>query len=394
MVSLPQELIDAIIDQVQDNTSLKSCAIAASPFLSPCQRRIFRSLHVHRGFSGKNRRRTLRSTSVFFTASPHLASHVRELIIELPDDCAAECGSLQVVLRSVQNIERLVVSGMSALWSNLEPGATSALFASVALPSLNRFHVMGIRGVPSALIAAATSIPVVSFSDVIIGDQDRGEEAHGSSSAPRLRHLILPDSRSGTPSICDFLLHPRTLPYTSHIERLEIRIDSSSGKYDHRLLAACAATLKCLVIDPGALVASINIPHLPHVRRVEIRVFVGHNRQLPSLFPTTLSTLASALPLVEIITLTFVVEPLHPEIAWPDAGPLPILGPSFLNRTDLLHLRQVHCKLVRRNTLHSMDALFGRFVGAMESRMPGLQGTGILTCTLAEPQLRYVERLP
>ncbi|KAJ6582952.1 hypothetical protein DFH09DRAFT_1309203 [Mycena vulgaris] len=165
-----------------------------------------------------------------------------------------------------------------------------------------------------------------------------------------------------------FLLHPRTLPYTSHIERLEIRIDSSSGRYDHKLLAACAATLKCLVIDPGVLVASINTPHLPHVRRVEIRVFVGHNRQFPSLFPTMLSMLASALPLVEVIALRFVVEPLHPEI--------------------------IHCKLVRPNTLHSMDALFGRFVGAMDSHIPRLQDTGILTCTLAEPQLRYVERLP
>jgi hypothetical protein len=129
------------------------------------------------------------------------------------------------------------------------------------------------------------------------------------------------------------------------------------------------------------------------VRELDFKVFVDHRRELPALFPSTLATITSALPLVETITLTFVVEPAYPEVAWPDADPLPIFGPAFANRMELLHLHRVHCSLLQRNTFGSMDALFQFFVSAMESRMPGLQGTGILTCTLA-PMQRYMEQLP
>ncbi|KAJ7468102.1 hypothetical protein FB451DRAFT_1258100 [Mycena latifolia] len=392
MASLPQELVDAIIDEVHDKASLKSCALVATTFLPPSQRSIFRSLSVYRQQS--QRRQNLVAASGFLTASPHLASYVRDMIIELPNG-GPECAHLEIVLRSIHNVERLVVSGKSVLWTRLGPGARTALLDSVALPSLSRLHLMNIRGVPVALIAVATSIPVISFCGISMDTREEPPnlsiQLHNSSSPPRILHLILVDSGLLVRPICDFL--PRTAPYTGHIERLEIRIDPYSGEYDQRLLVACANTLKYLVIDPGALLEPINIPHLPLVCGVEMKVFVDHNRHLPTHFPSTLLRLASALPLVETITLAFVVEPLHPKVAWSDPGPLPIFGTSFANRLELLHLRRVHYKLLQRNTFGSTDALFRRFVSAMESRMPGLQGTGILTCTLS-PQPRYVDRLP
>jgi hypothetical protein len=87
------------------------------------------------------------------------------------------------------------------------------------------------------------------------------------------------------------------------------------------------------------------------------------------------------------MTLVFVVEPLHPglEVDWPDEGPLPPFGLSFMDRTQLLHLRRVHCMLRQHGVLRDMSAVFDRFVPAMESKMPGLQGTGILRCTLDDP---------
>lgn len=138
----------------------------------------------------------------------------------------------------------------------------------------------------------------------------------------------------------------------------------------------------------------IDIPHLPLVRDVEIKVFVDYGRRLPALFPSTFAQIASSLPLVERITLAFVVEPLFPELPWDDTDPLPIVGSSFMNRMQLLHLRRVHCKLLQRSAFGSMEALFGRFVTAMEMKMPGLLGAGMLECTLADPQPPYVERLP
>jgi hypothetical protein len=123
------------------------------------------------------------------------------------------------------------------------------------------------------------------------------------------------------------------------------------------------------------------------VLEVEIKTFVGDNRRLGLFFSSNLLQVASSLPLVETITLVFVVQPLYPglEVDWPDEGPLPIFGPSFMDRTQLLHLRRVHCILRRNKAFGDESAVFDRFVPAMESKMPGLRGRGILKCTLDLP---------
>jgi hypothetical protein len=136
------------------------------------------------------------------------------------------------------------------------------------------------------------------------------------------------------------------------------------------------------------LVDITRLPLLPFVLEVEIKVWVGDDRRLPALFSQNISQIAPSLPLAETITLVVFVEPIHPdpEVDWPDEAPLPIFGPSFMDRTQLLHLRQVHCILRREGPFDDISALFDRFVLAMESMMPGLQGTGILRCTLDNPQ--------
>jgi hypothetical protein len=130
------------------------------------------------------------------------------------------------------------------------------------------------------------------------------------------------------------------------------------------------------------------LPLLPSLLEIEIKVFFDDRRRLPAFFAPNLSQIASSLPFVETITLVFVAEPLHPEVEWPDGTPLPIFDLSFMNRTQLLYLRRVHCKILCRNVFSEDNTLFDRFVPAMKSMMPGLQGTGILKCTLYDPYQR------
>ncbi|KAJ7832091.1 hypothetical protein B0H14DRAFT_1179168 [Mycena olivaceomarginata] len=238
--------------------------------------------------------------------------------------------------------------------------------------------------VPAALISAATAIPVISIYHVHMDLGEISNHIHDSAPAPRLRHLILGDDVG--PAIYDFLLHPRNPAYIQQIERLEIRINEHSASYDARIIAACAATLKYLVIDYPA--DPIKLPLLLSVLEVEIKTFVGVNRRLGLFFSSNLLQVASSLPLVETITLVFDVEPLFAglEVDWPDEGPLPIFGPSFMDRTQLLHLRRVHCILRRNTAFGDVSAFFDRFVPAMESKMPGLRSRGILKCTLADLQ--------
>ncbi|KAJ7359683.1 hypothetical protein DFH08DRAFT_952787 [Mycena albidolilacea] len=371
---LPQELFDAIIDEIHDKETLKACALLSSAFLPPSQRNLFRKVQLG-GHS--------RDISAPLAEFPHLVSYIRDLTIYVWDT-ASNFAAVPAVLRSVQNIESLAVFGRAVNWNRLGYEASSALLDCLSRPSLRRLDLKHVEGVPTAFILAATAIPVVSFEYVHM-DLGGGISDHLRNSAPasRIRHLILNDGDPAVFAICDFLLHPRKNPaYTQQIERLEIRIDQHSVSQFERIMGACAATLKCLAVDATDL---IRLPLLPSVLEVEIKVFIGDNRRLPLFFSSNLSQVASSLPLVETITLVFVVAPLPPEVRWPNVAPLPIFGPSFMDRTQLLHLRQVHCKLLRREHYSGdMRAVFDRFVPAMESRMPGLQGTGILKCSLAE----------
>ncbi|KAJ7832093.1 hypothetical protein B0H14DRAFT_3463704 [Mycena olivaceomarginata] len=343
MSPLPQELFDAIIDEIHDKETLKACALVGSSFLPPSQRKLFRKVRLG-GSSGLGRRS--RNTAAALAESPHLVSYIRDFTMVMPSTVQ---NSVPVagVLRSVQNIESLAVFGRAVNWNRLGYEASSALLDCLSRPSLRRLDLKHVEGVPTAFILAATAIPVVSFEYVRM-DLGEGVSDHLRNSAPasRIRHLILNDGGPAVFDICDFLLHPRRNPaYRQQIERLEIRIDQHSASHFERIMAACAATLKCLAVHATDL---IRLPLLPSVLEVEIKVFVGDNRRLPLFFSSNLSQVASSLPLVETITLVFVVAPLPPEVRWPNVAPLPIFGPSFMDRTQLLHLRRVHCKLLRR----------------------------------------------
>ncbi|KAJ7032039.1 hypothetical protein C8F04DRAFT_671817 [Mycena alexandri] len=382
MIPLPQELVDAIIDQVDEVTTVKSCTLVSGPFLSSAQRKLFRVARILAG----RRNLSLADYSHFLSESPHIASYIRDLDIRAHP--MTEPAALIHILAVVRNVECFTLTIVEMPKNN--PAFTAALLDCVCRPTLRRLHLLYMQGVPSTILSAAMAVPAVSFWHI---SMDATEELPQSDFTPRIRQLSLLNSGSAVLDICNFLLHPRKLLYTTHIEYVQIRMDPDSASYDHRFLSACARTLKFLAIDPGALVDTINLPYLPFVLGVEIEIYIDHSRQLPRHFPSTLERLASSLPIVETITLSFVVEPLHPEFAWSDQGALPILGPSFKNRTEFLHLRRVHCKLRARNAASYKGPVFDRFVEAMEMKMSGLLGTEILTCAVVNPQPRFIAPL-
>ncbi|KAJ7468105.1 hypothetical protein FB451DRAFT_1481738 [Mycena latifolia] len=90
--------------------------------------------------------------------------------------------------------------------------------------------------------------------------------------------------------------------------------------------------------------------------------------------------------------MAVVAQPLYPEVAWEDEGPLPILGPSFINRTEFLHLRRVHCKFLRFKGALYVGTRLQHSINVMESSMPGLQDTDILICTLGGEVPEYLDQ--
>jgi hypothetical protein len=242
MAHLPQELFDTIIDKIRDKETLKACALVATSFLLPSQRNLFRKIRL-----GEHSRDTFAAFAAL-AEFPRLVSYIRDLTIFMWDLVSENILAVAVILRSVQSIESLFVFGGFGNWGRLGDEACSVLLHFLSRPSLRRLELSNVLGIPVALILAATTIPVVSFKYVRMDlGEDISERLLASAPVPRLRHLILDDV---APAIYDFLLHPRKLAYTQQIERLEIKIAQRSASYGERIMAACAATLKYLAVNP------------------------------------------------------------------------------------------------------------------------------------------------
>jgi hypothetical protein len=125
MAPLPQELFDAIIDEIHDKETLKSCALVATSFLRPSQRKLFRKV----GGIGRHSRDTAAALAEF----PHLVSYIHDLTILMPFSASA-CLAVAGVLRSVQNIESLSVVGGLGNWSHLGDEISSALLDCLSRP--------------------------------------------------------------------------------------------------------------------------------------------------------------------------------------------------------------------------------------------------------------------
>ncbi|KAJ6487619.1 hypothetical protein C8R45DRAFT_1213692 [Mycena sanguinolenta] len=154
-MSLPQELIDAIIDAVVgdldlsqdpwivDNTSevlgtLKSCALVTRAFVRPCQVYIFHGITIS---DRDDVRLPPLVLSTLLSESPHLALHIRAIYFEYSVAADAEnVEPMKHILASASNMERLDLypdtTSQSVVWSQY-PGPMRTAFASAfALPYL------------------------------------------------------------------------------------------------------------------------------------------------------------------------------------------------------------------------------------------------------------------
>ena len=89
VTSLPQELVDAIIDHV-DTSTLKRTSAVSHTFLTPSHRRLFRSLTFR--ITHRNAPKFLHTRRLLgiLTSNPSLARHIRDLTLILHDSAAAK----------------------------------------------------------------------------------------------------------------------------------------------------------------------------------------------------------------------------------------------------------------------------------------------------------------
>ncbi|KAJ7259262.1 hypothetical protein C8J57DRAFT_1515330 [Mycena rebaudengoi] len=367
MASLPQELVNSIVDQLDDYSSLTSCALVSTSFVAPAQQAIFKSLCIHTELS--HRHPTPLAASDSLAAFPHLAAYIRLLEFDL-SHLESEIQALESIFLAVRNLERLIISGSGMQWSSVPSALKIGIQNIIAFPSLYGLHLVAIHNLPSDFIYhAASSVSVLSTCRVSM--EQNSEQPRYPFPDLRLTHLILSDSGWRAKNICDLFL-PAAPSHTPRLERLSILMDSECRISDSKLLSAIAPSLRHLSLRIYKARSAMDIPQLPLVRTLEVKLIVDpHSPEVPP----SLSKIATTFPNIELLTVVFILKP-HDQPPSPSLFAGTLL--SFPARTQFPHLRQVHCQLLPRYRRHDLSVVFAYFCTTMDEQLSSLRGTGIL----------------
>ncbi|KAJ6476977.1 hypothetical protein C8R45DRAFT_368351 [Mycena sanguinolenta] len=206
---LPQELVDAILAEVDDVALLKACSLVESRFRVPSQRILLDRITL----SG-------------MSESPHVATYITTLYLclHIPNTNAptVDTESLQWVLRHLVNVRRLTLCGFYGRrwlgqlpWTSLPPAQSEAVLDFVSQQNLDRLAVECISALSGeALVTFLTSARSVSFSRVTV--QTGVRDSPRSLVAPIVKDLALDHG-------CDLfatLSHPYYRPYISTLRRV------------------------------------------------------------------------------------------------------------------------------------------------------------------------------
>ncbi|KAJ7488984.1 hypothetical protein FB451DRAFT_1362015 [Mycena latifolia] len=299
MPDFPQELIDAIIEEVSiaSRPTLAACSLTATAFVTSSQRRLFWGISISN--LGAYER-----TAVRLAESPHLGAYVRDLALdikELPKDCPP----LKAILPLLPGVERLSIVGNANGPIRNQIGQNHCLIDLLSLPSLRCLALDHLSDVPSSFILHAfSSVEQVSLSSLSIGDET--DQDVGLPPPTDLWHLrVFTDVYD---AILPFVLHPARLPHLQHLTRLSIVFSPVSDELKYRfmsLISACSSTLNHLSLE---LEAPLELPRLPNLSSLELWLDVDLAKT-PVLLTTIVSQTAAAGPHLEALTLALMDRP-------------------------------------------------------------------------------------
>ncbi|KAJ7057379.1 hypothetical protein C8F01DRAFT_1151875 [Mycena amicta] len=158
---LPIELIDAILDDIHDLSSLKSLSLVAWPFVAPCQRRLLQTVKL----SDSN---AMAGLSVL-NQSPHILSCIRRIHINLPQRFSRpeRITAMEDVLDRLEGVVGCVLDGKSwgfLIWDDIPRRFIMALHRLFARKPTIELHLQNINEVElSTILDLFCRIPLVSF---------------------------------------------------------------------------------------------------------------------------------------------------------------------------------------------------------------------------------------
>ncbi|KAJ6551797.1 hypothetical protein B0H19DRAFT_1378444 [Mycena capillaripes] len=358
-MSVPQELIDAIVKHVPDS-SLAACSLTATAFVAPSQRRLFRWISL----SGvPEYERIVRSLA----SSPHLGKYVRHLALHIqgiPDDYAP----LKSILPLFSEIERLSIGGDFRTGTN-EMARNPCLIDLLSLPTLRSFALDRVS-VSYALISRALS----TFEEVLLSTLvipfDEELEAGVFPSPGVLFHFSVFGDDEGI--ILRYLLHPSRIGFLHKLERLSVVIPPLSEQLQSsftNLLVGCSPTLKNLELELEAPPSWL--PTLPGLTGLELWLDVELTKT-PATLHSVLSETMAKVPHLQFLTIAFLDRPggfLRPtRQQWTSRKPWVWADlDSLWVDSDMADLREVHFSL---RWFHNEPSRYVEFVPFIQAHLP------------------------
>ncbi|KAJ6572290.1 hypothetical protein B0H19DRAFT_681313 [Mycena capillaripes] len=242
-MTLPQELVDIIIDNLHDDLpSLKSCSLAARTFVTSARIHIFRKIEILPPPKPLSSRNLCQRFHKLLTSSPHIAPLVEELSVVLVgsetsfayDDDGVylekrhvtwimTCRTLPLIL-PLLNLKRISLTenapvdwnnagDFSMNWAKMGRQMKSALVNVFSSPRLEAVHLRGIvvesPRLLLSLFSQATSLKKLALSRFYFTQQWDQREPWPESQPwrPQLQSLLVADVQSD--NFCCYLVNPR-----------------------------------------------------------------------------------------------------------------------------------------------------------------------------------------
>ncbi|KAF7364015.1 hypothetical protein MSAN_01060200 [Mycena sanguinolenta] len=369
---LPQELIDAIVDELRDDSScLAACSKTAKTFRVPCHRWIFREMVIHTDESGYHN--TYRRAAELLKSSPDIEIYVHNITAPWPTE-GKDMRAFASFLRGLRSVQRLTISNKASV--SLGPistsGLNSALSNIISLASLNRLDLMNIADIPSSLIYHAVSSVRTLALDI---SMDHNNLTRLSPLQPQLEHLIL--SSRCTFYLGHFISSLQRDGYFQNLQRLTLSLQGKEDGY-HELFNSLPATLRRLEIH-SFFSTVISISKVAGLQFLELGFNIGFARSLPPNLDDIVSKLPKFAPLLETLVFTVRIIPRIPEISWAEHDAWPLFDIGFLERRELPRLQNVTCCLqLTMNYSHDSGISYSGFVTVMEKKLRGLLGTDMI----------------
>ncbi|KAJ7181490.1 hypothetical protein C8R43DRAFT_1101343 [Mycena crocata] len=298
MIAIPQELVDAILSEVDDSKTLEACSLTVSNWRDTSQRCLLHSLTV----GGDHWARTYSAAGEMFAQSPRIAGYITSISFQFvrpPSDIT----TLQALFDKLVNVRRCTLrgTGSGCPWNEIVAPLFPWVLGFLRQQELSELHVMFFGRISRAQLAILlTCASTLSFYDVGVARvTDSSVDVGGlGTSIPKMEQLLVP----GSHTVSDAISQPQFAPYRANLRRLGL---TPSPQYSRALILSTASTLQHLRLDCTSTVHILSaIPVLPSLRALE--VVIGFGEQNTAHLVKLLSALLPSVPTtLEEIILTY-----------------------------------------------------------------------------------------